>query len=232
MGTTTTTAVSAATKEGAALPLTESEAFAKQRVALRYILLGRRWYKAHDALVLAEHYHRGTRKDGVTPELAHPLSVALWVWTLEPLLMHPEETVCTALVHDLAEDYGISREELGDKFGPVVAKAAWALTKEYRSHKVPQDRVTEALASDPCASIVKAGDRLHNQGSLLGVFSQVKIAEYVRETSEHILPMLKLARRNWPSQEQAYQNARLALESQVSMLGHVVELMDRTPAGT
>jgi len=192
--------------------------FYKRRNALRHLLLGRGWFDASKALEMALEYHRGVRKDGETPEVAHPIAVALWVWTLSPQLLHPQESVCTALLHDICEDHNVSFEEIENRFGPLVAQAVRAMTKEYRGRKIPEDQVFDAISRCPVASIVKPGDRLNNQDSMLGVFSPEKMVAYVTETEELILPAIKRARRRFPEQEPAYQNAKLGLESQVHMV--------------
>lgn len=192
--------------------------YRKQRTALRHLLLGRGWYGACRALEMAAGYHTGMRKDGTTPEFSHQVAIALWVWTLEPQLLHPEETVSAALLHDVCEDYDVGFEEIEVGFGPLVAGAVRALTKEHRGVKFGAEQVDDAIAEDPIASIVKPGDRIHNHDSMVGVFGPEKIASYVAETESHILPTLKRARRRFPVQEQAYQNAKLTLEAQVRLL--------------
>lgn len=194
----------------------------KQRNALRHLLLGRGWYDACRAFELAASYHTGVRKDGSTPEFAHQVAVALWVWTLEPQLAYPQETVCTALLHDVCEDYDVGFAEIELAFGARVGAAVRALTKEHRGTKFPAAQVDDAIAADPIASIVKPGDRINNQHSMIGVFRPEKIASYVAETEAHILPVLKRARRRFPEQEQAYQNAKLTLEAQVRLLRTLV----------
>lgn len=197
--------------------------YPKQRNALRHLLLGRGWYDACRALEFAANHHTGLRKDKATPEFSHQVAVALWVWTLEPQLLYPQETVIAALLHDVCEDYGVSFAEIGALLGGGVdvtrtVEAVRALTKEHRGVRIPQKQVDAAIAASPVASIVKPGDRINNQHTMVGVFPPEKIREYVSETEEHILPVLKQARRRFPEQEQAYQNAKLTLEAQVRLL--------------
>ncbi len=60
--------------------------FTKSCIALRYWLLGRQWHLASEALEFAQAYHTGTRKDGVTPEMAHQVHVAHYQRTLAAAL--------------------------------------------------------------------------------------------------------------------------------------------------
>ena len=71
---------------------------------------------------------------------------------------------------------------------------------------------------------MKAADRINNQQSMPGVFGEAKILAYVHETRTSILPMIKAARRHFPEQELAYENAKTVLFAQV-------ELVEATLAG-
>jgi hypothetical protein len=70
----------------------------------------------------------------------------------------------------------------------------------------------------PVATVVKGSDRINNQSTMVGVFTPKKQMEYVRECEEHILPMLKSARRKFPDQEPAYENMKLVLTTQIAMV--------------
>ncbi len=74
------------------------------------------------------------------------------------------------------------------------------------------------MATDPIASIGKGGDRMHNLQSMIGVFTKDKQKNYVTEAENKIIPMLKLARRNFPQQELAYENIKLVLNTQMQLI--------------
>jgi (p)ppGpp synthase/HD superfamily hydrolase len=190
--------------------------FAKTKVALRYWLQGKEYFSAIRALDFARSYHQGMRKDGVTPEFAHQVSIASHVRTFDGLLLFPEETIITALLHDVREDYEVSDEEIRSLFGEKVASSVDALTKEFRGKKRPSIEVFAAIGNDPIASVVKLADRIHNQDSMVGVFGVAKMLEYVQETNEYFWPMLKRARRVWCEQEPIYEALGLVLDTQVS----------------
>ena len=194
---------------------------AKERIALRSWLLGRGWYQAVEAFTYAESHHTGMRKDGVTPEFNHQVQIALYLTTLTPSLLFPEETVTVGFLHDVPEDYDVEFAEIARRFGTQVADATQALTKVHKGIKRNPDEVKAAQQECPIASIVKGADRIHNQSTAAGVFSPTKIAEYVEETETMILPMLKVARRTFPSQDLAYQNARTVLLTQNQTLSHL-----------
>jgi (p)ppGpp synthase/HD superfamily hydrolase len=193
---------------------------AKERIALRHWLLGREWYKAAEAFTYAETFHCGLRKDGVTPEFNHQVQVALYLSTLTPHLLFPQETITTALLHDVPEDFDVEFAEIESLFGNQVAEATHACTKVHKGSKRDPHEVKAAQESNPIASPVKGADRIHNQSTMAGVFSNAKILEYVEETETFILPMLKAARRRFPSQDGAYQNERVVLLTQNAAMRH------------
>jgi (p)ppGpp synthase/HD superfamily hydrolase len=195
----------------------------KSRIALRYWLLGQGWTMASEAMEYGERHHTGTRKDGATPEFDHQVEIANFVRTLHPHLLLPEETIATVFMHDLREDYDISDIEIRIRYGKVVADAVAALTKTFRGVRRDPMEVAEATGENPIASIVKPADRIHNQHTCIGVFTPVKINEYVQETEQYILPMIREARMRFPSQEPAYENLKFVLKSQVQLLRAVAE---------
>lgn len=190
----------------------------KAQIIIRYWLLAKEYYGASRALELAKKYHKGFRKDGKTPELYHPLALAFYLKTISKTLLYPEESLLLALIHDLGEDYGLAVDVVEQQFGSLCAHAFEKMTKKNEYMKKTTEMYYNALAEDPIASIVKAADRIHNHQSMVGVFSEQKIAEYLTETQEFVLPMIKRARRIFPEQEFAYENAKHMLVSQIEVI--------------
>lgn len=83
--------------------------------------------KIRKALEIAERQHRGQyRKNGVTPYLLHPVSVA---WRVSSYTEN-EDTVVTALLHDVIEDTaGFGIKEIETEFGKKVAENIIYLSK-------------------------------------------------------------------------------------------------------
>ena len=192
--------------------------YEKQRIALRYWLQGRGFTAALEALDFAETHHTGLRKDGVTPEIAHPIQVAAFVRTQILSLRHPQETLCAALLHDVREDHGVGDGEIRDRWGDLVADSVDCVTKEFRGQRRDDVVLFERIGANPIASVVKPADRINNQHSMIGVFGPEKVAAYMGETRQLFLPMIKRARRLYPDQELAYENSKLVLTTQLTML--------------
>lgn len=201
----------------------------KREVSLRYWLQGRNYTMALRAMNLAKQHHTGVRKDGVTPEFDHQVSIAHYLRTLDGSLLHPQETYAAALLHDVREDYGLADAEIRDQFGDLTANAVNALSKEFRGDRRPEAEVFAMIAADPIASVVKGCDRIHNHQTMVGVFSTQKQVEYIDETNGWFFPMLKQARRAFPEQEPAYENVKTMLKSQIHLIEAVHEALERNP---
>ena len=196
--------------------------YSKERIALRYWLNGRGWHRAGRAMNLAETYHRGTRKDGVTPEFAHQVSIAHYLRTLEANLSFAEDTLAVALLHDVREDHDLADREIREPFGDRVADGVDAMTKTFRGVRRDDEELFQRIGEHPCASIAKLADRIHNHSTMHGVFTPAKMTSYMDETERLFLPMLKRARRNFPEQEPVYENAKLVLTGQLNLLRAIV----------
>lgn len=116
------------------------------------------------------------------------MAVAHYLPTLHNHLLHPEETIAVAFLHDIREDYDLSDDEIRGRFGGMVADAVDAMTKTFRGQDRPPEQVFERIAADPLASVAKPADRIHNQRTALGVFSSEKIRSYIDETEQWFLP--------------------------------------------
>ncbi len=199
---------------------------------MRGWLRGRNYHLAASTMEFARDFHRGLRKDGVTPEFHHQVRIAGLVRTLEPHLLHPEETLAAAFLHDVCEDFDVGFEEIDKRFGAVVCEAVRLLTKKYRGSRTPYDVYFSEMAANPIASVVKGCDRSDNIQSMLGVFTLDKQKHYLSEVEELFLPMLKTARRRFPTQEPAYENIKIMLRSQAALIHEIHRAEDALEAST
>lgn len=196
--------------------------FLRHRERFRAWLLGKEYYKAVEGLEYASKQHNGMRKDGITPEFHHQISIAHYIRTL-PNLRNQQLTLLAALLHDVVEDYNVSLEELEKKFGFEVVQIVLLLSKIVKGHKKDISEYYLAMSLDPIASIVKGGDRIHNFQTMAGIFTCKKQLAYIEECENYILPMLKEARNNFPDQELAYENIKHALKGQIELLRLSIE---------
>jgi len=191
--------------------------FDKYLISMRYWLLGKNYHRAVLAMEFASKYHTGVRKDGVTPEFHHQVSIAHYLRTL-PDLRCQEDVLCATFLHDTVEDYDVSLIDIESRFGADVRRAVELLSKKVKGHKKGPEEYFRRMIECPIASIVKGGDRVHNSQTMHGAFGLEKQVKYIDETINHILPMLKESRRRYPDQELAYENVKHALKGQIELI--------------
>lgn len=213
----------------------ENERHLKLRLHLRGWLQGRaeenpEYYLPLKALEFGDQYHKGHRKDGVTPEYQHQMEIAQNLRTLSRNLLFPAQTLAAALLHDVMEDYDVSMRTMVAEFGRPIADAVWRLTKVHAGTKKPLSQYFGEIAKCQIASVVKGADRVNNMQSMVGVFTLEKQKEYIFEVEEYFLPMLKSARRAFPEQEPVYENLKLMLVSQIQLLNAIHQAMVQAPA--
>ncbi|MFZ5699013.1 MAG: bifunctional GTP diphosphokinase/guanosine-3',5'-bis pyrophosphate 3'-pyrophosphohydrolase [Pseudomonadota bacterium] len=114
--------------------------------------------------------HEGQfRKDG-DPYITHPLAVA---GILTDMHMDAQSLVA-ALLHDVLEDCGITKERLAEEFGPDVADLVDGVSKitliEFPTRAEQQAenlrKMILAMTKDIRVILVKLADRLHNMRTL------------------------------------------------------------------
>jgi len=145
-----------------------------------------------DAYNVAHAAHRGqTRKSG-EPFVYHPLATAD---VLAELRLDPT-TIAAALLHDVLEDTGVTKEELSERFGDDVAEIVDGVTKLKR---LPAGNLEEAQAEslrkmivamsrDVRVIIIKLADRLHNMRTLAYLKRETQLKK-ATETLEIYAPL-------------------------------------------
>ena len=127
------------------------------------------------ALELAERaHHLETRKDGMTPFLAHPVSVSALVLRFGGSI----EQATAALLHDTVGRSGITLEALRGEFGETIH----ALIDAFMDPPVPEDFPAEYLEKHPWEASKKA--YLWKLGQLSGEALLVIGCEELDELSE------------------------------------------------
>ena len=198
----------------------------KLRTSLRYWLQGRGMHTALKAMQFGMDHHTGERKNG-HPEFSHQVFQAQYARTLVDSLLHPEELLATIFLHDIVEDCGVERAEIYRRFGDMVGNAVHLMTDSDESGAdLPHENYYPRMAVCPVTSLAKGIDRVHNFQSMLGVFDIAKQQRYIAETREHILPMMKTARRQFVEQEPAYQNVKHLLLTQMELVEYMHASME------
>ena len=151
-----------------------------------------------EAFEFAEKAHRGQfRKDGVTPYIAHPIEAVKILTSLHA----DEETILSALLHDVPEDTEHDISEIKQFFGDKVAflvDGITKLSKVHYQHDMPARQI-ESLkklflhcGEDLRVILVKLADRLHNMRTLQYVKEADKRMRISKETLEIYVPIANL----------------------------------------
>jgi (p)ppGpp synthase/HD superfamily hydrolase len=185
----------------------------KMKISIRAWMEGRGFHIAIKAMNFAEKHHTGTRKDG-QPEFSHQVSQVCYARTMEKNMLHPEAVLAVVFLHDVMEDYYVSYAELVERFGIQIADAVVLMSKVIEGRKIPAEVYFTNLVECPIASLAKGFDRVHNLLTMVGGFKPEKQREYLEETMDWIVPMLKAARRTHTSQEPIYENIKFVMTNQ------------------
>ncbi len=144
------------------------------------------------AAEFATSMHEGQRRTSGEPYVYHPLAVAR---TLAEMRMD-HTTLMAAILHDVIEDTGVSKESLALEFGEDVAELVDGVSKvtkiEGRTRAEMQAesfrKLLLAMTKDLRVILVKLADRLHNMRTL-GHVAPDKRRRIARETLEIYAPI-------------------------------------------
>jgi GTP diphosphokinase / guanosine-3',5'-bis(diphosphate) 3'-diphosphatase len=145
-----------------------------------------------EAYLFSAAAHEGQVRRSGEPYITHPVSVACILAELH--LDTP--TLLAALLHDVVEDTGITKQEISDKFGKQVGELVDGLSKldkiEFQSATQAQAenfrKMLLAMSQDVRVILVKLADRLHNMQTL-DVMGSEKRKRIARETLEIYAPI-------------------------------------------
>src|SRR4051794_31040273 len=189
------------------------------------------------AYEFSEAAHEGQFRRTGEPYISHPIEVAkiLTQWHLD------SQALTAALLHDVMEDTAVTKTEISDKFGRMVAELVDGVSKldkiEFESQEQAQAenfrKMFLAMARDVRVILIKLADRLHNMRTL-EVMQAKKRARIARETLEIYAPIANRLGLNALYQEleelsfqhlypNRYRVLRKALESQRGNRHEVVE---------
>ncbi|MEW6397887.1 MAG: bifunctional (p)ppGpp synthetase/guanosine-3',5'-bis(diphosphate) 3'-pyrophosphohydrolase [Bacillota bacterium] len=154
--------------------------------------------------------HEGQRRASGECYIFHPLAVALLLTELE---MDPVG-IAAALLHDVAEDTGVTLAQIESQFGKQVAGLVDGVTKlgrlGFASAREAQAenlrKMILAMAQDLRVVIIKLADRLHNMRTLgyLPADKQRKIADETLEIYAPLAHRLGVWRFKWELEDLSF----------------------------
>tara|TARA_R110000824_G_scaffold336_4_gene1960 strand:+ start:11396 stop:13477 length:2082 start_codon:yes stop_codon:yes gene_type:complete len=144
------------------------------------------------AYYYAEQAHDGQLRISGDPYVTHPLAVA---GILREMHMD-HQSVAAAMLHDVIEDTGLTKEAISSQFGQTVAELVDGVSKlnriEFSSQAEAQaenfQKMALAMAKDIRVILVKLADRMHNMRTLAALNPE-KQRRIARETLEIYAPI-------------------------------------------
>ncbi len=145
------------------------------------------------AYILAKNSHGNQKRHSGDPYFAHPVAVAEIVISLKL----DDQSIATALLHDVVEDTEISLHEIQEQFGSEIASLVDGITKLGKIEVLPANerlaenfrKLTMAMSQDIRVLLIKLADRLHNMRTLHFVPSAEKKLKKAKESLEIYAPL-------------------------------------------
>lgn len=145
------------------------------------------------AYILSKTAHGNQKRHSGDLYFTHPLAVAEILIDLRL----DQQSIITALLHDVVEDTEVTIEEIAKDFGEEIARLVDGVTKLGIIESIPSnERVAEnfrklalAMSEDIRVLLVKLADRLHNMRTLAYVPSKEKKIKKARESLDIFAPL-------------------------------------------
>lgn len=148
--------------------------------------------RVKEAYRFSDSSHLGQFRSSGEPYISHPIAVAeICVgWRLDA------DALMAALLHDVMEDSGVTKQQMVEKFGTQVAELVDGLSKldkiEFASREQAQAesfrKMLLAMARDVRVILIKLADRLHNMRTL-GAVDRSKQRRIASETLDIYAPI-------------------------------------------
>lgn len=133
--------------------------------------------------------HKGQFRQDNTPYYTHCLFVAINMMEYENAQI---DDVLVCLLHDVIEDNPETNiDEIAEKFGKFIAENVLGLSKVQNGIKISDDEYYLRISKSKNLVLYKAFDRLSNIYSLYFAPNWHKRNQYIIETEEKILPIVR-----------------------------------------
>ncbi len=145
------------------------------------------------AYVYAMKVHGLQKRESGDPYFSHPIEVAGILTDLKL----DDNSIITALLHDVVEDTETTLDDVERMFGKEIARLVDGVTKlsqlelqsEQTKHAENFRKLVLAMSEDIRVLLVKLADRLHNMRTLGCVKSEEKRRRVARETMDIYAPL-------------------------------------------
>ena len=160
------------------------------------------WMDTLSALYIARDSHSDQFRKSGEPYIVHPLEVACHLIAMG---IREDAIIATALLHDWKEDCGGDLKRLPCSEDVKHSIDLVSFDKNYFKNKLGIQEKRDMLRihyndiqKDRIATIIKLADRCNNVSTMAEVFSKEKLKEYLDETRNFVLPLIKTGKEQWP----------------------------------
>ena len=169
---------------------------------MRTVSLAENMPQTYKALTYMRERHMGQyrKKRRFSNELVqyinHPLVMACQAHALG---VRDDALLAAILLHDVVEDTGVSLEELPfpDEVRELVGLVTFTIP-EGMTKAQAKDAYFAAIRQNGKACIIKIIDRCNNVSDMAGAFDRKKLLQYINETEEYVLPLMRVLKNEYP----------------------------------
>ncbi len=145
------------------------------------------------AYIFSRSSHGSQKRHSGEPYFSHPVAVAEILVDLKL----DQNSIITALLHDVVEDTDVNLEDIENEFGEEIAKLVDGVTKLGKigaisaNERVAENfrKLTLAMSQDIRVLLVKLADRLHNMRTIFHVPSKDKRIIKAKENLDIYAPL-------------------------------------------
>lgn len=195
----------------------------KMYTYLKGYAMGLGWTDTLSALAFARTAHKNQLRKGGEPYIVHPLTVACHAVALN---LKEDSLIAAAILHDVVEDCGVKCGEL-----PVSDYTKDVVHRLTHIKGEPLGPYYREIGESRTASMVKLLDRCDNVSTMAGVFTEAKIRQYIQETRDFVLPLLRQAKDQWPEESNALFVIKYHIHSVIDGLERCLDAKKENGAG-
>lgn len=158
--------------------------------------MGRHLTDTLNALSFARRMHKEQKRKSGEPYITHPLTMACHALSIG---ITDDHIIAGVILHDVVEDCGarISDLPVSDETKEIV-KLMTFVHPEGLTKTEALKLYYDGISSNGKASMVKILDRCNNVSTMSGVFSEEKLRNYILETEEFVLPLIRHTKEFYP----------------------------------
>jgi (p)ppGpp synthase/HD superfamily hydrolase len=195
-----------------------SKDMSKEMIFIQGVAWGLELSHTMKAIHFVKERLNGKKRNDGRDAVSHSIEVCRYLmnWHIKD-----DVTLAVALLHDMLEDYLVTRAELEEMFGQEIEDMVEKCSKNGKS----TEEYYRVLSEDIRLILVKTADRTCNISSMVNCFSVERMERYIEETIVHVLPMMKLARNYYLMYSDMLISTRDIINWHINVVLHLVDAL-------